>query len=358
MPLIFSLALAGSFTQLVNDTAEMRFCAAGSAVYADEARKRDGKDSDDGQFFDMVELKFKNRLTELDANDPVLFAREKATIAGPLGEYHGSPMISPDLPPVATRYSKCLNLVFGGLESEALTETAKVLDQDMAAAEKKLADTTPTTEIDFNPLEFMALGAASEARKSELRCAVNAAMLVKRKNANPTQNDWGMTDAKSDLLQRRVTEMLVIETGVSAKAVRVLIEDATSGDPSDAQDIDLAGCRPLFDSIDPTAGGGGMVAGLSALATADQPTAPLCYALLTQLAKEQTGNKTAAADSEKAAERIANDYMLRHADDPEMAGAAFGLALADLDRRTRIGTVDKDGEIRIAACRKMAAEIG
>lgn len=358
MSLIFSLALAGSFTQFVNDPAEMRFCAAGSAIYADEARKRDGTESDDGQFFDIVELKFRNRLTELGANNAELVAKEKAEIAAPLGEYYRNPAIPPESPQTAIRYSKCLNLVFGALENEPLTATAKVLDDEMSAAADELSNAAHNSEIGFNPLEFVALGTASEARKSELRCAVNAAMLVKRTLALPAQNDWGMTDAKSKLLQQHVTEMLVIETGASAKAIKALFDDAAQADPSELQDAEIADCKPLFDSIDPTADGGGRVAALSALAATDQPTAPFCYALLSRRAKEQPDDAAVADESRKAAQKIADDYMVRHANDPEMVGSTFALALADHDRRTKVGDIEKDREVRIAACLKMAAEIG
>lgn len=356
MFLIFSLLVSGSFTQLVNDPAEMRFCAAGSAIYADEARKRDGKDSDDGQFFDIIELKFKSRLAQLNADDPTLVAKEKAAIAGPLGAFYRKPTTSPE-PPVATRYSKCLNLVFGAQENEALTNTATVLDEAMQADGEKSLDVTPVTEIEFNPLEYLALATASEPRKAELRCALFAAMLVKRKNAAPARNDWGMSVAKSDLLRRRVTEMLVIETGVSARAVDRLFDEVTGSDADGLQDSDLAGCKLLFDSIDPGADGGGRVGLLSALESADAPSAPQCYALLSRLAKEQSGDEAAAASSESAAQKIADDFLLRHADDPEMAGTAMAFALADLDRKAKTDQNDQDGEVRIAACRKMAAEI-
>lgn len=356
MFLIFALLLSGSFTQIVNDSAEVRFCAAGSAIYADEARKRDGKDSDDGQFFDIIELKFKRRLVELNADDPTLLAKEKAAIAGPLGAFYRNPTTSPE-PPVATRYSKCLNLAFGAQENEALTKTAEVLDEAMQADGEKPLDAAPVTEIEFNPLEYLALAAASEPRKAELRCALSAAMLVQRKNTVPAQHDWGMSVTKSDLLQRRVAEMLVIETGVSASAVNRLFDDVKGSDPDALQDSDLAGCKPLFDSINPGADGGGKVGLLSPLASADAPSAPQCYALLSRLAKEQTGDEAAAASSESAAQEIADDFLLRHADDPEMAGTAMAFALADLDHKTTTGRNDPDREVRIAACRKMAAEI-
>lgn len=358
MLLIFSLLLAGGFTQLVNDPTEMRFCAAGSAIYADEARKRDGQDSDDGQFFDIAERKFKNRLTELDANDPALFLKVKAVTAPPLGEFYRNPAMSSDSPPIAKRFSDCLNLYFAAQENEALTDTAKWLDREMKSDGERRADATFTTKVDFNPMEFMALATASEARKAELRCAVNAAMLVKRKTAQPAQNDWGMTEAKSNLLERRVTEMLVIETGVTAKVVKALLEDVKSNDPVDLQDAEVEGCKPLFDSIDLTAEDGGNVGALSALAAADQPTTPLCYALLSRLAKETPDDETVAAESKSAAQKIADDYLLQHADDPEMAGSALALALADLDRKAKIGHFDKDSDVRIAACWKMVAEIG
>lgn len=358
MSLIFSLLLAGSFTQFVNDPTEMLFCAAGSAIYADESRKRDGQDSDDGQFFDIAELTFKSRLTELDANDPALFFKVKAEMARPLGEFYRNPTMSPDTPPIAARFSDCLNLYFAAQENEALTETAKLLDSEMEANAEKRAGATFTAEPEFNPIEFMALGTASEERKAELRCAVNAAMLVKRKAVQPAQNDWGMTEAKRNLLERRVTEMLAIETGVSAKVVKALLEDVKSNDPVDLQDAELEGCKPLFDSIDLTADGGGSVGALSALAAADQPSAAVCYALLSRLAKETRGDETAAAESKRAAQKIADDYMLQHADDHEMAGSALALALADLERKPKTGHMDKYGDARIAACWKMAAEIG
>lgn len=358
MSLIFSLLLAGSFTQLVNDPTEMRFCAAGSAIYSDEARKRDGQDSDDGQFFDIAERTFKNRLTELDANDPALFFKVKATMARPLGEFYRNPTISSDSPPIAKRFSDCLNLYFAAQENEALTDTAKLLDREMVSDGEMRAGATFTAEFDFNPIEFMALATASEERKAELRCAVNAAMLVKRKTAHPAQKDWGMTEAKSNLLERRVTEMLVIETGVTAKVVKALLEDVKSNDPVDLKDAELEGCKPLFDSIDLNAKDGGNVGALSALAAADQPTAPLCYALLSRLAKETPGDETVAAQRKSTAQKIADDYMLQHANDPEMAGSALALALADLERKAKTGHFDKEADVRIAACWKMAAEIG
>ena len=56
MSLFLWLASLSSFTQMVNDPEEMRFCAVGTEIFADAARKRDGPDSEVGAVRRMFHL--------------------------------------------------------------------------------------------------------------------------------------------------------------------------------------------------------------------------------------------------------------------------------------------------------------
>ena len=122
----------------------------------------------------------------------------------------------------------------------------------------------------------------------------------------------------------------------------------------------IEACGPLYNSIVSNPDGSVSIAGLSPALPADQPTMPHCYALLVRNAGENIDDRAADAEREAdnlAADKLAEAYLMAHPDKAEQAGAEIGLAMADLDRKAHQGLIDKDREVRLQACRTLAAAI-
>jgi hypothetical protein len=358
MSLFFWLASIGSFTQMVNDPEEMRFCAVGTEIFAEAARKRDGAKSDDAQFFDIIGYRYLNRLVELGGADPEASQRLKAQLTGPLAGFFADETATETFSPEVQRFSKCLNLAFGVIENEKIVDTARALDENEAAKANPVAPVAndDVTLIDFNPLEIMAVAGISEARKLELRCAVYAQGYVNAPKNYPRFDGFGLTSDRAAALRDQVSTLIVAESGASRAGIDGLFGMLANEVGDDAED-DIKLCAPLYQSIVSGADGILSVTGLSPAVPVDQPTMPRCYALLIRNAGENVEDR--AVDSQReadnqAADKLAEAYLLAHPGKAEQAGAEIAMAMADLDRNAKQGKIDADHDLRLAACRKMA----
>jgi len=361
MSLFLWLASLSSFTQMVNDPEEMRFCAVGTEIFADAARKRDGPDSDDAEFFDIIGYRYSGRLAELGGADADANKRLKAQLADELADFFDDDMAVDAMSPKVEHFSKCLNLAFGAMENEAIVDTAKALDENEAAKTNPVANDAndDVILIDFNPLELMAIAGIGEARKLELRCAIYAQGYVNAPENYPRLASFGLTKDRAAVLREQVSALIVAESDTSRAGIDGLFAMLAKDAGDDAED-DIEACGPLYNSIVSNPDGSVSIAGLSPGLPADQPTMPHCYALLVRNAGENIDDRAADAEREAdnlAADKLAEAYLMAHPDKAEQAGAEIGLAMADLDRKAHQGLIDKDREVRLQACRTLAAAI-
>lgn len=361
MSLLLWMASLGSFTHLVNDPEEMRFCAVGTEIYAEAARKRDGPKSDDAQFFDIIGYRFSGRLAELGGTDAEANQRLKAQLADELTRFFDDDMSIGAISPNVEHFSKCLNLAFGAMEQEAIVDTAKALDENEAAKTNPVAHDAndDVTLIDFNPLELMAIAGIGEARKLELRCAIYAQDFVNEPKNFPRLGDFGLTADRVAALREQVSALIVTESGASRAGVDGLFRMAANAVGEDAAD-DVEQCASLYKSIISNGDGSVSISGLTPAVPADQPTMPRCYALLVRNADGLIGEADADAEREsdnRLAERLADAFLVKNAADPERAGAEIGMAMAHLDDNAHKGIVDPELQTRLTACRAMAAAL-
>lgn len=361
MSLLFWFASLTSFTQMVNDPEEMRFCAVGTQIFAEAARKRDGAKSDDAQFFDIVGYRYSNRLVELGGVDPEADQRLKATLTEKLTGFFADETATETFSPETERFSKCLNLAFGAMENEKIVDTAKALDENEEAKANPVAEVEndDVVSIDINPLEIMAIAGIGEARKLELRCAVYAQGYLMAPEKNPRFAGFGLTSDRATALREQVSALIVAESGTSRAGIDGLF-GMLSTDVGDVPEHEIEMCASLYQSIVSGTDGSLSVKGLSPAIPADQPTMPRCYAMLVRSAGENMDGRapdTLREADNQSADKIAEAYLTAHPDKAEQAGAEIGMAMADLDRRTKQGAVDADRGVRLAACRKMAEDL-
>lgn len=359
MSLLLWMASLGSFSLMVNDPEEMRFCAVGTEIFADAARRRDGPKSDDAQFFDIIGYRYSNRLAELGGVDADANRRLKTMLNDKLTGFFADEAATESFSPETERFSKCLNLAFGAMENEAIVDTAKALDENEAAKANPTAvvEDEDVLSIDFNPIELLAIANVSEARKLELRCAVYAQGFVSEPKNFPGFANLGLTPDRVAALREQISTLIVAESGVSRAGIDGLFGMLSNGVGEDAED-EVKLCVPIYNSIASNADGSLSIAGLSPAVTADQPTLPRCYALLVRSADGSIGEAGAERESDnRLAEKLADAYLMQNAANPERTGAEMGMAMADLDANAHKGVVDPDLQTRLNACRTMAAAL-
>ena len=235
------------------------------------------------------------------------------------------------------------------------------LDENEAAKTNPVANDAndDVILIDFNPLELMAIAGIGEARKLELRCAIYAQGYVNAPENYPRLASFGLTKDRAAVLREQVSALIVAESDTSRAGIDGLFAMLAKDAGDDAED-DIEACGPLYNSIVSNPDGSVSIAGLSPALPADQPTMPHCYALLVRNAGENIDDRAADAEREAdnlAADKLAEAYLMAHPDKAEQAGAEIGLAMADLDRKAHQGLIDKDREVRLQACRTLAAAI-
>jgi hypothetical protein len=361
MSLLLWAASLGSFTEMVNDPEEMRFCAVGTEIFAEAARKRDGPDSDDGQFFEIIGYRYSGRLAELGGVDKEADGRLKAQLVDELTGFFEVDMAVEEMSPKVEHFSKCLNLAFGAMENEAIVVTAKALDENEAAKANPVAPVanSDVSLIDFNPLEIMAIAGIGETRKLELRCAIYAQGYVNSAKNYPRFAGFGLTNDRATALREQVSSLIVAESGASRAGIDGLF-GMLANDVGEDSEEDAKMCAPLYQSIVTGVDGSLSVSGLSPVVPADQPTMPRCYALLARSAGENLDDLATASQREadnQAADKIAEAYLHARPDKAEQAGAEIAMAMADFDRKAKQGAADADRDVRLTACRKMAEDL-
>ncbi|HMO77563.1 MAG TPA: hypothetical protein PKD99_15965 [Sphingopyxis sp.] len=271
------LLLFGSHVDMLNNPDDVRICAAGTDMAADEAAAM-GSDEINVLILREIAAIFVERLDGMGAGDAAALAAAKARLAGG--------------PEETAILEKCGAIVGAMRGDDSLLDAARRLDAgDDAAGDGAVDDAAADDPIDGPAL----LGTLSDVRRAEVRCAVLAGTLVQEVARGAATDAHGLTAEKADTLAGRLAEAIMAETGWSGEEMRavygadfeaysaVALEDDASADFERA----IAGCRPLYDGIDVSGEGDGAVPGLAPAARAggvDLFGPDQCYALLSAFA--------------------------------------------------------------------------
>ena len=301
----FLALLAGTYSDFVNDPAEVRFCAAAGAVQA----AAPGGSPDDAYFHDLTSRKFLLRLADLGAMDKAALAAAKAAWTGSAED--------------EVRYEACQTLALSIPEGGTLVDAAASADgavdgavdgmadgdamaAEAAAAAEAATEAAPEAEIDGAPL----LAALSEPRRKEVRCATIASAIMYDVGRGVSDKSYGLTAEGAETLAGRLAEAIMTETGISEAEVRAAykadFEAFTFNMLGEGQDektalatveAGIARCRSLYDSIDLSGDGDGVVKGLAPVARiggAAAATTAECYVMLAAFHRDmKKGSKEA-----------------------------------------------------------------
>ncbi len=155
-----ALALgAGTYGELVNDPAEVRFCVAAAEVQA----AAPGGSPDDGYFHDLVARKFLLRLADLGAMDKAALAAAKAAYSGSAEE--------------EVRYEHCRTLALSIPEGGDLVDAAAIADGEVDG-EFAAAVAAAAAEAAADGAEAAAADAAADGAEAAADAADAAAAMA------------------------------------------------------------------------------------------------------------------------------------------------------------------------------------
>ena len=332
--------LAGFYGNLVEDPAELRFCAA-----AGEVEAKGETDPDGAALHALVGRHFLLRLADIGAMDRTALDAAKAAYSG-RGEDRA-------------RYEHCQSLALSVPDGGTLVDAAAQLDHDME-------EPGPAPEVDGAPL----LAALSEPRRREVRCATIASAIIYDVGRGVSERSYGLTAEGAETLAGRLAETIIAETGMSEAQVRAAykadFEAFTFGMLGDGQDERTAlatveagidRCRTLYDSIDLSVGGDGVVKGLAPAALVAGEAAPTtgqCYAMLTSFQRGMAkGSKEAAAFGVMTTGLVQRFH--REWGDRPGAAAALAEEAAGFDAAALEALPEEQAEARMRACFDLAA---
>lgn len=344
--------LSGSHVDLVNNPADLRVCAAAAELSAQQA-ERNGADAFDVELNRMVAKIYVDRLRELGAGDAAALAAVQKGLGGSPAEM--------------ALYDKCQAIVMAMPADGSLLEGAQTVDAMASAAGDAAVDAAePDAAVhDGDAL----LASLSEPRRGEIRCATIASALMYDVGRGVSDKSHGLTAADAETLAGRLAEAIMAETGMSEAEVRAAykadFEEFTFGMLGEGQDekaalaaveAGVAQCRPLYDSIDLSAGGDGVVAALTPaamLAGAAAPDAAQCHAIMARfLPGMPKGSKEAKAFGEIVA-RLERRHYAEHGQTVEAAASLAGAA-ADFDDAAFEALPEAEAEAQMGYCMDLA----
>lgn len=343
--------LSGSHVDLVNNPAELRVCAAAAELSAQQA-ERNGADAFDVELNRMVAKIYVDRLRELGAADPAALA----AVQKGLGDSPGEMVL----------YDKCQTIVMAMPADGSLLEGAQAADA-MASAAGDAAESAEPEEAVHNGDALLA--ALSEPRRREIRCATIASALMYDVGRGVSDKSYGLTAASAETLAGRLAEAIMAETGMSEAEVRAAykadFETFTAGMLGEGQDektaLAIVGagvdqCRPLYDSIDLSGDGDGVVTGLAPAAMLGgvaAPDAAQCYAIMARfLPGMPKGSKEAKAFGDIVA-RLEQRHYAEHGQTAE-AAADLAAAVAGFDDAAFEALQEAEAEAQMGYCMDLA----
>ena len=348
--------LSGSHVDLVNNPSELRVCAAAAELSAQQA-ERNGADAFDVKLNRAMAKIYVDRLRELGADD----AAALAALQKGLG----------DSPEEMALYDKCQTIVMAMPADGSLLEGAQAADAmgsgDASSALDLAAEASAADEATHDGDALLA--ALSEPRRGEIRCATIASALMYDVGRGVSDKSYGLTAESAETLAGRLAEAIRTETGMSEADVRAAykadFEAFTFGMLGDGQDEKTAlamveagveQCRPLYDSIDLSGDGDGLVTALAPAAMLEgeaAPTTAQCYAMLAAFHRDMAeGSKEAESFGAMTAALVKRFYR-EWGDRP--GGAAALADAAQFDAATFEALPEEQAETRLAFCFDLAA---
>lgn len=358
--------LSGSHVDLVNNPSELRVCAAAAELSAQQA-ERNGADAFDIKLNRAVAKIYVDRLHELGADD----AAALAAVQKGLG----------DSPEEMALYDKCQTIVMAMPADGSLLEGAQAADAtgssdassalDIVDEAADIVDEAPEAAESSEAAHDgeALLAALSESRRGEVRCATIASALMYDVGRGVSDKSYGLTAESAETLAGRLAEAIMTETGMSEAEVRAAykadFEAFTFGMLGDGQDEKTAlamveagveQCRPLYDSIDLSGDGDGVVTALAPVAMLEgeaAPTTAQCYAMLAAFHRDMAeGSKEAESFGAMTAALVKRFYR-EWGDRP---GAASALAdAAQFDAAAFEALPEEQAETRMSFCFDLAA---
>lgn len=239
----------------------------------------------------------------------------------------------------------------------------------MGSVQGEVPDRATAATVEEAADEAMAaaqLAALAEPRRHELRCATIASAIMYDVGRGVSKRSYGLTRAKAETLAGRLAEVLMAETGASEIEVRAMYKQdfeeftfALLGDGQDQKTAERAiaaaidDCKPLYDSIDLSGGGDGVVKGLAPVAAAAMPDTPTCYAILTHISVGIPAFKDEAKEFAAMKTRLAS---LHRKQAGATADAELATAVAAFDGNAFDALPEEEAEPQLAQCFGLAAE--
>ena len=233
----------------------------------------------------------------------------------------------------------------------------------------------PTTEETVEQLADPAMAAAqlaalSEPRRREVRCAMLASAVMYDVGRGVSKNDYGLSDAKAEVLAGRLAEAIMQETGMGAAEVKAVYKQdfeaytfATLGGGQNRKtaqktlDVAMKGCAPLYDSIDVSGGGDGVVSGLTPVVRVSgiaMPDAARCHVILSHVSIGIPAFKDEA--KELAAMKARLKVRLAESVGGDAVEAALRAAEGAFSPEEFDALPEEEAEPQIARCFALAAE--
>lgn len=353
--------LSGSHVDLVNNPADLRVCAAAAELSAQQAERK-GADDFDIRLNRMVAKIYLDRLRELGADD----AAALAAVQKGLG----------DSPDEMALYEKCQTIVMAMPADGSLIEGAEAADamgNGEASAAIEAADEAAEAAEASGPAYDgdTLLAALSEPRRGEVRCATIASAIMYDVGRGVSDRSYGLTAESAETLAGRLAETIMAETGMSEAEVRAAykadFEAFTFGLLGEDQDEKTAlalveagidQCRMLYDSIDLSGHGDGVVRGLSPAALlggAAAPDAAQCYAIM---ARFVPGLPEGSKEAKAFGDIVARLEQRHYAEKGQTAEAAADLAtaVASFDDAAFEALPEAEAETQMSYCMEMAGQ--
>lgn len=352
--------LSGSHVDLVNNPADLRVCAAAAELSAQQAERK-GADDFDIRLNRMVAKIYLDRLRELGADD----AATLAAVQKGLG----------DSPDEMALYEKCQTIVMAMPADGSLLEGAQAADAtgngDASAAIDAADEAAEAAEASGPAYDGDALLAAlSEPRRGEVRCATIASAIMYDVGRGVSDKSYGLTAESAETLAGRLAKTIMAETGMSEAGVRAAykadFEAFTFGILGEDQDEKTAlalveagidQCRPLYDSIDLSRDGDGVVTGLTPAAMLDgeaAPTTAQCYAMLGAFHRDMQEESKEAESFGAMTAALVKRFYREWGDRP---GAAAALAeAAQFDAAAFEALPEAAAETQMGYCMDLAGQ--
>lgn len=365
------LLFGGKYADMAANIDDLRFCQASAEQVRDAIDTHDLVPGSSDYAARIAEF-YGRTLEEKGAADPARLAAVKATVPADVD--------------LTERFADCASLFDASAGGGTVEEAGEVVDamaaEDFSSAADpetaeaaaaaaadaaEAASDVPDAAIDGAPL----LASLSASRRSEVRCAMLANLVMYEVGRGVSKKDYGLTPEKAETLAGRLSDAIRTETGLSDGDVRAMYKADFEGftfamlgnDPPEkaAQamlDAAVAQCQPLYASIDVSGDGDGVVRGLAPAATLDGAAAPdaaQCYAILSRFLPGMTKGSKEAKDFAAMVARLEQRHYAENGN-TTTAAADLAMAAAGFDDAAFEALPEARAEVQMGYCMEMAGK--